>query len=244
LHNFFSAPPRPIKTSIYESSPEVPPKLPMRARVSEAPVVKRAQRIPYSVVDIAVDDSELDFDCRDSDLILRDSGISTHSQEAHNFNVNNNNNNVYSTSTNSLPISGGYNMQLRGHQKNNSNPEDFIHPQMHPEDCDEITNVPALPPKGFFNQSYEDNENYTDNTSESSLPLPPLPPIKQQHQQQNYATNAEMICVVSENIIQPCCDYENNVEVIQPCCEEVPCRENEEECDQCFCDNPPPACCN
>lgn len=192
----------------------------------DGPNVRRSQRVPYSVVDISLDDSELDFDTGESDVVQRDSGISTNSQEPQN---------PYSASTNSLPMISGYHLPLRGHQKTSSNPEDFIHQklrQVNSSDTIESSPAPppALPPKGFINQSYED-ESYTnsDSTSESSLPLPPVPPIKQQ-----------MHSISNGNCsVVPCCEYEINPENLQPCCM-VPNRDNNEDCEECYCDNPPP----
>lgn len=244
-------PPRPSKSSFeYVNSPEVPPKsgsagappLPPRytpdKRMSnpqffdspgEAPnLPRRSQRVPYSVVDISLD-SELDYD-GESDVMItpRDSGVSMHSQQEPN-------NNPYSASTNSLPMISGYHLpqSVRGHQKTSSNPEDFIHPNMviMQGDMDE-TLPPALPPKGFIssNQSYEDDESFTNLSSDStseSLPLPPIPPIQQHFANEN--GNCQTI---------PCCDYEENNEIL-PCCVQ----QEEEEC---FCDNPPPTnqpCC-
>lgn len=237
-------PPRPSKSSYdYVNSPEVPPKtgsagappLPPRytpdKRMSnpqffdspgDAPnLPRRGQRVPYSVVDISLE-SELDYDGESDVMIMhRDSGISTNSQQEAN-------NNGYSTSTNSLPMISGYNLppNLRGHQKTSSNPEDFMQtPEM------DMTPPPALPPKGFIssNQSYDDDESYTNPSSDStseSMPLPPIPPIQQHFQGEN--GNCQTV---------PCCDYDPNAEPL-PCC--VP---QEEEC---FCDNPPPTnqpCC-
>lgn len=243
------APPRPSKASFdYVNSPEVPPKstisgnappLPPRytpdKRMSnpqyfdspgEGPSVRRPQRVPYSVVDIALDDSELDFDGESDVMVMqRDSGISTNSQEPQN---------PYSSSTNSLPMISGYQLPLRGHQKTSSNPEEFIHQKMLRSSNDSMENSappPALPPKNFGIQSFDDNESYTnsDSTSES-IPLPPIPPIKQQmHHNGN--------CAI---VVPSCCaEYDINPESLQPCC--VPSRDEcvvEEE--ECFCDNPPP----
>lgn len=241
-------PPRPSKCSFeYVNSPEVPPKSTTSSSTSAPPLPprytpdkrmsnpqffespgdapnlpRRSQRVPYSVVDISLD-SELDFDGESDVMIMhRDSGISTNSQQEAN-------NNGYSVSTNSLPMISGYHLpqSVRGHQKTSSNPEDFM--QMQNFDMD-ATPPPALPPKGFIssNQSYEDDESFTNLSSDStseSLPLPPIPPIQQHFPNEN--GNCQAL---------PCCDYEANVEIL-PCCVQ------EEEC---FCDNPPPTnqpCC-
>lgn len=250
------APPRPSKCSYdYVNSPDVPPKtatgnappLPPRytpdKRMSnpqyydspgEGPSVRRPQRIPYSVVDISLDDSELDFD-GESDVIMlqRDSGISTNSQEPQN---------PYTASTNSLPMISGYQLPLRGHQKTSSNPEEFVHGKMLRNSNDSIDSSappPALPPKGFIAQSYEDNESFTnsDSTSES-MPLPPIPQIKQLHNNNNNNNVANGNC----QIVPSCCaEYALNPEILQPCC--MPTREDAVECEEevCFCDNPPPS---
>lgn len=254
------APPRPSKSTIeYVNSPEVPPKsgsagappLPPRytpdKRMSnpqffdspgDAPnIPRRGQRVPYSVVDISLE-SELDYD-EESDVIImqRDSGISTNSQHE-------GNNNAYSSSTNSLPMISGYHLpqSLRGHQKTSSNPEEFVHHsqvcQMN-SDSTESPAPPALPPKGFVssNQSYEDDESFTNLSSDStseSMPLPPIPPI-QQHFAENGNENESCQTI-------PCCDYDANNEIL-PCCVPVP---DENDCEECFCDNPPPTnqpCC-
>lgn len=265
------APPRPSKTSFdYVNSPEVPPKsgsagappLPPRytpdKRMSnpqffdspgDAPnIPRRSQRVPYSVVDISLE-SDLDYD-GESDIMTmkRDSGISTHSQQEAN-------NNPYSASTNSLPMISGYPLpqalhQARGHQKTSSNPEEF-HSNIHPnvammqrqmdstESLESPGPPPALPPKGFIsssNQSYEDDESYTNLSSDStseSLPLPPIPPIQQHFANEN--GNCQTV---------PCCDYDPNTETL-PCCLPNNCDENND-CGECFCDNPPPTnqpCC-
>lgn len=241
------APPRPSRGSFeYVDSPEVPPKtgsvgappLPPRytpdKRMSnqflespgDAPgIPRRSGRMPYSVVDISL---ESDLDCdgeSDFMMIQRDSGISTNSQQEAN-------NNGYSVSTNSLPMISGYHLpQLRGHQKTSSNPEDFSNPQyaqlsqMNSCDSMESPAPPALPPKGFVNNpGYDEDESYTDSTSES-MPLPPLPPIQQHFASEN--GNCQTV---------PCCEYEANQEIL-PCC--VP-TNNENDCEECFCDNPPP----
>jgi dedicator of cytokinesis protein 3 len=246
----------------YVNSPEVPPKsgsagappLPPRytpdKRMSnpqffdspgDAPnIPRRSQRVPYSVVDISLE-SELDFDV-ESDVIImqRDSGISTNSQQE--ANNNNNNNNAYSSSTNSLPMISGYHLPqvFRGHQKTSSNPEDFNHALMQQHGIESESNEsydspapPALPPKSFVsNQSYEDDESFTNLSSDStseSLPLPPIPPIQQRFANEN--GNCQTV---------PCCDYDPSQEIL-PCCA-VPVPPEEE----CFCDNPPPSnqpCC-
>lgn len=247
------APPRPSKCSYdYVNSPDVPPKtasgnappLPPRytpdKRMSnpqyfespgEGPSVRRPQRIPYSVVDISLDDSELDFD-GESDVVMmqRDSGISTNSQEPQN---------PYSASTNSLPMISGYPLPLRGHQKTSSNPEEFVHGKLLRNSSDSIDSPappPALPPKGYIAHTYEDNESYTnsDSTSES-MPLPPIPQIKQLHNNNNNVANGNC------QIVPACCaEYAVNPENMQPCC--VPTREDAIECEEeCFCDNPPPS---
>lgn len=263
------APPRPSKSSFeYVNSPEVPPKIgnsgapPLPPRYTpdkrmsnpqffdspvDAPSIPRRGRVPYSVVDISLE-SELDYD-GESDVIImqRDSGISTNSQQE-------TNNNAYSSSTNSLPMCG-YNLpqSMRGHQKTSSNPEEFIHQnvammQQHSqlrqmdsnESMDSPALPPALPPKGFIssNQSYDDDESLTNMSSDStseSMPLPPIPPIQQHFASEN--GNCQTM---------PCCDYVANDEIL-PCC--VPTMINREEvtdCDECFCDNPPPtnqSCC-
>jgi hypothetical protein len=182
--------------------------------------------MPYSVVDISLE-SDLDYD-GESDIMMiqRDSGISTNSQQEAN-------NNGYSVSTNSLPMISGYHLpqQVRGHQKTSSNPEEFL-AQQHAQLCQmnssesmESPAPPALPPKGFVNNpGYDEDESFTDSTSES-LPLPPLPPIQQHFANEN--GNCQTV---------PCCDYEANQEIL-PCC--VP-TNNENDCEECFCDNPPP----
>lgn len=264
-------PPRPSKSSFeYVNSPEVPPKsasgappLPPRytpdKRMSnpqffdspgDAPnIPRRSQRVPYSVVDISLE-SELDYDGESDVMIMqRDSGISTNSQQEAN-----NNNSAYSASTNSLPMISGYQLpQLqRGHQKTSSNPEEFIHPniamlqqhaqvrQMNSNDSMESPAPPALPPKSFIgsNQSYEDDESFTNLSSDStseSLPLPPIPPILQHFANEN--GNCQTV---------PCCDYEANSEILPCCVPNVISHEEENDCGECFCDNPPPThqpCC-
>ncbi|KAL7022521.1 hypothetical protein ACKWTF_012281 [Chironomus riparius] len=243
-------PPRPSKSSFeYVNSPEVPPKLifkqnnapPLPPRYTpdkrmsnpqyfdspgEGPNVRRSQKLPYEIVDVYEDSSEIDFDV-ESDMVQRDSGISTNSQEVQN---------PYSASTNSLPMISGYHLPLRGHQKTSSNPEDFVRQklrQVNSTDSIESNLAPALPPKNFMLQNYEDNESFTnsDSTSES-LPLPPIPPIKQMH-----LPNGNCSTV-------PCCDYEINPDNLQPCC--VPNRDENIDCEEvCYCDNPPPnqPCC-
>lgn len=258
------APPRPSKSSFeYVNSPEVPPKsgsagappLPPRytpdKRMSnpqyfdspgDAPnIPRRSQRVPYSVVDISLD-SELDYD-GESDVIImqRDSGISTNSQQE-------TNNNAYSASTNSLPMISGYHLpqSLRGHQKTSSNPEEFIHQniaqvrQMDSNESMDSPAPPALPPKGFAgsNQSYEDDESFTNLSSDStseSLPLPPIPPIQQHFANEN--GNCQTI---------PCCDYEASSDILPCCVPNMIVRDDENDCGECFCDNPPPTnqpCC-
>lgn len=243
------APPRPSKGSFeYIDTPEVPPKtgsfgappLPPRftpdKRMSnqflespgDAPgLPRRSQRMPYSVVDISLE-SDLDYDGESEILMMqRDSGISTNSQQEAN-------NNGYSVSTNSLPMISGYHLpqQFRGHQKTSSNPEDFMGQphhmplcQMNSNDSMESPAPPALPPKGSFanNPGYDEDESFTDSTSES-MPLPPLPPIQQHFASEN--GNCQTV---------PCCEYEAIQEIL-PCC--VP--TNEIDCEECFCDNPPP----
>lgn len=242
------APPRPAKPCYeYVNSPEIPPKtissgnappLPPRftpdKRMSnqqlfespgEGPSVRRPARIPYSVVDISLDDSEFDFDaesdmvvnnyaCANSVVMQRDSGISTTSHEVVQA--------QYSLSTNSLPIVSGFQQSLRRHQKTNSNPEEFLHQKLSRDSNSLIEETvpppPALPPKNFTMQSYEENESYTnsDSTSES-MPLPPISPIKQQN-------------VINETslVVPPCCaEYSVTAQI-----------DNEVE-DECFCDNPP-----
>lgn len=238
-------PPRPSKSSFeYVNSPEVPPKLvfkqnsapPLPPRYTpdkrmsnpqffespcENPNVRRSQKLPYEIVDVYEDSSEIDFD-GESDMVQRDSGISTNSQEVQN---------PYSASTNSLPMISGYHLPLRGHQKTSSNPEDFVRQklrQVNSSDSMESSPAPALPPKNFIAQSYDDNESFTnsDSTSES-LPLPPIPPIKQIHMSNGNCSTV------------PCCEYAMNPENLQPCC--VPNRDENIECEEiCFCDNPPP----
>lgn len=257
-------PPRPSKSSFeYVNSPDIPakninsaPPLPPRGYTpdkrssnppyfdspNDAPNVPRRGRVPYSVVDISLD-SELEYD-GDSDMVMhRDSGISTNSQEAQN---------PYSASTNSLPMISGYHLPVvRGHQKTSSNPEDYIHQPIclmnSNESMESSSAPPALPPKGFISgsQSYEDDESFTNLSSDStseSLPLPPIPPI-----QQRFVTSNGN-CNVESEITTPCCDYDASSEDIQTCrqcC--VPNNEAEEDCEQCFCDNPPPptnqSCC-
>lgn len=247
------APPRPSKSSFeYVNSPEVPPKtisgnappLPPRytpdKRMSnpqyfdspgDGPNVRRPQRVPYSVVDISLDDSELDFDGESDVVMMRDSGISTNSQDPQN---------PYSASTNSLPMISNFHLP-RGHQKTSSNPEEFIHPKMLATSNDSIESPappPALPPKGFMiPPSYDDNESFTnsDSTSES-MPLPPIPPIKQIHHNNNNNIN---IANGNCQIVPSCCaEYDENLQ--PPCC--VPTLENNpvEFEEECFCDNPPP----
>lgn len=260
-------PPRPSKSSFeYVNSPEVPPKygsgappLPPRytpdKRMSnpqffdspgDAPnIPRRSQRVPYSVVDISLE-SELDFD-GDSDLNMmqRDSGISTNSQQEAN-------NNPYSASTNSLPMISGFNLpqSLRGHQKTSSNPEDFNHQngailQQHAQVCQMNSNEsmnspapPALPPKGFIssNQSYEDDESFTNLSSDSTSESLPLPAIPIQQHFANENGNCQTM---------PCCEYEANAETL-PCCMPMIDRDENNDCEECFCDNPPPTnqpCC-
>lgn len=246
-------PPRPSKSSFeYVNSPDVPPKygtsappLPPRytpdKRMSnpqffdshgDAPnIPRRSQRLPYSVVDISLD-SELENDC-DSDLnmLQRDSGISTNSQQEAN-------NNAYSTSTNSLPISA---CSMRGDKRMHSNPEDFHAAMMQQFDqmsseSTESPAPPALPPKAFIssNQSYDDDESFTNLSSDStseSLPLPAIPI-------QQYYGNENANCQT-----MPCCDYDPNAETL-PCC--MPNRDENNDCEECFCDNAPPtnqSCC-
>jgi Dock homology region 2 len=244
-------PPRPPKSSIDYSvnSPEVPPKqaganaptLPPRytpdKRFSNPQFfeggsdgsMKNYQRVPYSVVDISLEDS-INYES-ESDLLQRDSGISTNSQ----VDVNN----PYSASTNSLPMVSGYPLPMRGHQKTNSNPEDLFHQKLCQVSSIDSMDAPMLPPKSaFLNQSYDDNESYTnsDSTSES-LPLPPIPPIKQQ-----------ISCHISNGSCSTmaCCDYEINPENLQTCCVPITTaatinQESVPECEECFCDNPPKA---
>lgn len=248
------APPRPSKSSLdYVNSPEVPPKtgsggappLPprytpdkrMSSQFLESPgdapgIPRRSQRVPYSVVDISLE-SDLDYD-GESDIIMmqRDSGISTNSQQEAN-------NNGYSVSTNSLPMISGYHLpqSVRGHQKTSSNPEEFLAQQHHSILCQmnsndsmESSEPPALPPKGFVNNpGYDEDESFTDSTSES-MPLPPLPPIQQHFANEN--GNCQTV---------PCCDYEPNQEIL-PCC--VPVNDENGDCGECFCDNPPPPTAN
>lgn len=242
------APPRPAKPGYeYVNSPEVPPKLipsghapPLPPRftpdkrmsnpllfdseLSEGPS-RRPKRVPYSVVDISLDDSELDFD-GESDVIVmqRDSGISTTSHEVQN---------PYSISTNSLPMMSGYQLPLRGHQKTSSNPEEYLTPLLlrgSNDTLEESAHPPALPPKSAVTQTCEDNESFTnsDSTSES-IPLPPLPPIKQMHH----------INGNCQTVPSCCAEYDIDPNNLQPCC--VPSPEDNGECEEeCFCDNPPP----
>lgn len=247
---YVNSPDVPPKSGSAHGAPPLPPRYTPDKRMSnpqffdspgEAPnIPRRSQRVPYSVVDISLE-SDLDYD-GESDVIImqRDSGISTNSQQEAN-------NNGYSCSTNSLPMISGYHLPqlLRGHQKTSSNPEEFIHQnvqliqqhsqvrQMNSNESMDSPAPPALPPKGFIssNQSYEDdNESFTNLSSDStseSLPLPPIPPIQQHFANEN--GNCQTV---------PCCDYEANLEVL-PCC--VPNMNQEEELEEnCFCDNPPP----
>lgn len=250
------APPRPLKTSFdYTNSPEVPPKsgsgappLPPRynhtpdKRMSipqffespsgSAPSIPR-RSVPYSVVDISLE-SDLDYDAESDVMIQRDSGISTNSQQEQNNN---------GISMNSLPMIVGYNLPTRGHHKTNSNPEEFIHDEtlrqhvqvshMHSIDSMDSSLLPALPPKGFISSNYDDDESFTNLSSDStseSLPLPPIPQI-----QQHFANSENGNCQS-----MPCCGYSESDETVGPCCvpniseDNVQCEEN------CFCDNPPP----
>jgi hypothetical protein len=219
------------------SAPPLPPRFTPDKRLSnpqlfespgEGPSVRRPQKIPYSVVDISLDDSELEFETESDMVMQRDSGISTTSHEVVQ--------NSYSVSTNSLPMLSAYQQfSLRGHQKTSSNPEEFAHQKLLRSSNDLIVDSappPALPPKNIAAHNYDDNESFTnsDSTSES-MPLPPIPPIKQQVHQSIINGNCSVV---------PSCCAEYSSDNLQPCC--VPRREeNEGECEEeCFCDNPPP----
>jgi dedicator of cytokinesis protein 3 len=208
---------------------------------------RRSQRVPYSVVDISLE-SDLDYDGESDLMMQRDSGISTNSQQEAN-------NNAYSSSTNSLPMISGYHLpqSVRSHQKTSSNPEEFINPnvvmlqqhaQVHQTDSNESMDYPAppaLPPKGFIsssNQSYEDDESFTNLSSDStseSLPLPPIPPIQQHFANEN--GNCQTL---------PCCEFDPNAEPLPCCVPNVINLDENNDCGECFCDNPPPtnqSCC-
>lgn len=252
------APPRPAKPTGYEyvNSPEVPPKIipnsnapPLPPRFTndkrlsnpqlfdsptEGPSVRRIpQKIPYSVVDISLDDSELDFDTElDMVVIQRDSGISTTSHEVVQS--------IYSVSTNSLPMISTYKqISLRGHQKTSSNPEEYLHQKLLRDDNDSIEELtpppPALPPKKEYNnfatQNFDDNESFTNSDSTSdSMPLPPIPPIKQQ------ASNHNVINVNCQIVPSCCADIPDN---LQSCCVPNQGDDEVERIEECFCDNPP-----
>lgn len=197
------------------SAPPLPPRYTPDKRMSnplycESPGdgPRRNPRIPYSVVSLPIPyDSEIETETESELMVQRDSGISTNSQ-------NEANNNGYATTC------GVYSRPLNvpGHKKNSSNPEDFNYQT----NSEESSPAPALPPKTFVsNPGYEGGEEcFSDSTSES-LPLPPIPQI-----QQHFA---------NENGNVPCCELDVNVKTL-PCC--LPNAIVDEE--ECFCSNPPP----
>lgn len=236
------APPRPSKSE-YINSPEIPPKLgsapPLPPRFTpdkrvlnselfdstEPPAFpRRGHNIPYSIIDISLE-SELECDEESDNILHRDSGISTNSQAEAKHKA-------YSSSTNSLPMIG----YVRCHQKTSSNPEEMFRSQicqlkLKDLDLENLKAPPALPPKGFASsKSYDDDDesstNFSSDSTSESLPLPPIPPI-----QQHFAENKTVTCQAV-----PCCGV-NSSEF--PCCVPEAVNLAEDDCEECFCDNPP-----
>jgi dedicator of cytokinesis protein 3 len=278
LKTHVEAPPVPLRISKTDfNSPEVPPKikenappLPPRgctpdSKRSSNPLLfgnsfdSQNKRIPYSVVDIPVDDPDVELhqNPRTYCVYERDSGISTSSQEI-------NSNLPDSNSTNSLPYPAHshshshlhHPANFRGHHKTSSNPE-----VLNPQDFMEMTvttiqtstihtiqsfqpinsnesSPPKIPPKSIRAQSasnafvgYDDDESFTNLSSQSTSP--PLPPIPTQ-----FRTVDEDGESMNNNYCVPKqipCQVDNSVNL--PC--------EDEECeDDCYCDNPPESCCN
>lgn len=215
------APPVPSRNRsndyIYTNSPEVPPKrdsnappLPPRGYTPDkrtmfifgepneppnAPNLPK-RRVPYSVVDISLDDSEMDFQPPQQDVektyeevLKRDSGISTSSGNLHQNDMNgggdtNSNSLPHQHHTHTYPLVTHSHSHLhhshlpqniRGHHKTSSNPEVLAQiaqmAAMAPQDFIEMT-VTTIQTSTIVRTQINSNENLEKVPSDP----PPIPP--------------------------------------------------------------------